>query len=244
MSELGAPTPETLVNGIRTEQNQIEEHLELQFLSETLFHNDYEASLVDRCASQGEYVDELGRLQGEFLKDKKNKDMRERFEIALSDKYLGKIDVVELGSTDQPGRSNSIDGLKDEYLALLSWLKSHDIVDYEMDREESQRFVSLRTSRISPDHLVVSRNRPLIKTSIEAPHDGSKIELGVVKRMTFAMPNRVAAILATLGGEDGSALERLNDSRALERLEFMLDEVNGSIIPIRTSYYLSTRLSE
>lgn len=243
MSEFGAPNPETLVEGIRIEQNEIEEHLEQQFLSEALFHNDYQMSLADELASRGEYVDVLGRLQGEFLKDKKGKNMGERFELALSEKYLGKIDVVELGSTDQPGRFNSIDGLKHEYLDLLSWMKSNGLVDDELSRQESQRFISLRNSRVSPDHLVVSRNRPLVKTAIASTRGDEKITLGIVKRMTFALPNRTAALLATLGGDEGTAVERLNDDRALERLEFMLDEANGGIIPIRTSYYLSSRLS-
>lgn len=243
MSEFGPPNPETLVEGIRIEQNEIEEHLEQQFLSDTLFHNDFQMSLADKHLSHGEYADELGRLQGEFLKDKKGKNMGERFELALSEKYLGKIDVVELGSTDQPGRSNSIDGLKHEYLDLLSWMKHNGLVEDEVSRQKSQRFLSIRNSRVSPDHLVVSRNRPLVKTDIPSVHGDEKITLGIVKRMTFAMPNRTVALLATLGGEEGSAISRLNDERALERLEFMLDQANGGIIPIRTSYYLSSRLS-
>lgn len=243
MSEFGAPYPEILLEGIRTEQNEIEEHLEQQFLSEALFQNDYQASLADSFLTQGEYVDELGRLQVEFLKDKKGKNMGERFELALSDKYLGKIDVVELGSTDQPSRSNSIDGLKHEYLDLLSWMKSNGIVENELSRQESHRFVSLRTSRVSPDHVVVSRNRPLITTAISSPRGDEKITLAIVKRMTFALPNRTVAVLSMLGGEEGSVADRLNDETALERLEFMLDQANGGIIPIRTSYYLSSRLS-
>ena len=243
MSEFRPSNPETLVEGIRIEQNETEEHLEQQFLSEALFHNDYQISLVDTVSTHGEYVDELGRLQGEFLKDKKGKNMGERFELALSDKYLGKIDVVELGSTDQPGRSNCIDGLKHEYLDLLSWMKANGIVDAELTRQESLRFVSLRSSRVSPGHVVVSRNRPLINADIPSPNGNGKITLGIAKRMTFALPNRTVAVLAMLGNEEGSIVDKLNEDRALERLEFMLDEANGGIVPIRTSYYLSSRLS-
>lgn len=239
MSEFNSPNSEALSRCIRTEQIEIEEHLEQQFMADSLFHEDFTGSLAADATSQGEYLDELGRLQGEFLSDKKGKDMCERFVMALSDKYRGKVDVVGLGSTDQPSATN-VDGLKHDYIKMLVWMQKNGFVDEELPRAKSGRFLELRSSIASPDHLIISRNRPLVKTAVELP-DGRKLSLGVVKRMTFAMPNRTVAVLSTLGPENRSVLQKLNDEKAIDRLEFMLDEANGGIIPIRTGYYLSSR---
>lgn len=242
MSEFGVRTPELLIDGIRQEQNKIEEHLEEQFLAETLFHKDYQGFLSQVSQTFGEYTEQLGRMQQEFLQDKRGKDMLERFVLAMSDKYLGKIDVVELGSTDKPGESNRADGLKDDYLRLLDWMQTYGFAEGELSRQESQRSVSLRRSNLAPNHLIVSRNRPLVQSTLAATDSDQEITLGIVKRMTFGLPEQTVKALHVLGGKD-SVVNSLNDERALSQLEVILDNSSGGIIPIRTSYYLSSRLS-
>lgn len=239
MSEFGTRTPEALRDVVRTTENEYEESLREIFLADKLFHDSH---LMQAIAEPHRYMDELGRLQGEFLNEKRGKNMGERFELALSDKYLGKIHVVELGSTTNPGVSGEIDGLKDEYRDLLRWMVQHGIVSEEISREDSQRTVGLRKP-VHPEAcnqlLVMVRNRTLIHTTIA--HEQKQVSLGIAKRMVFSMP--LTTVRALNAGTERKDLT-FTDERSLRLIETMLENGTGGIEPIRTSYYLATEVAE
>lgn len=238
MSEFGVRTPEKLIDLVRRSENEYEESLREAFLADKLFHDEH---LMQALENPALYMDGLGRLQREFLDDKRGLNMGERFDLALSDKYLGKVHVVELGNTTNPGASGEIDGLKDEYRDLLGWMIHHGLVDDEMASSESGRSVGLRKP-ILPEAAncltVMIRNRPLIHTSIEQAD--KKVDIAIAKRMVFSMP--LQTIHALNAGTEQKNFN-FNDSRSLQMIETMLHHGTGGITPIRTAYYLSTELN-
>lgn len=238
MSEFGIQTPETLIDSVRRTENEYEDSLREAFLADKLFHDEH---LMQALENPALYMDGLGRLQREFLDEKRGLNMGERFDLALSDKYLGKVHVVELGNTTNPGVSGEIDGLKDEYRDLLRWMMDHGLVDGEMTCAESGRNVGLRKP-ILPDavgHLAIMiRNRPLIQTTIE--HRDRRVGMGIAKRMVFSMP--LQTLHALNAGTERKDFT-FEDERSLELIEKMLANGTGGIKPIRTSYYLATELA-
>ena len=237
MSEFGFRTPEALKEAVRTSENDYEETLREMFLADKLFHDDH---LMQALENPGQYMDDLTRLQRDFLEEKKGMNMGERFCLALSDKYLGKVHVVELGKTTDPGTSGEIDGLKDEYRDLLSWMIEHGLVEGELSRQESGRTVGLRKP-IAPEAAgelaIMIRNRPLINTLIE--HEDKKIGIGIAKRMVFSVPK---VTLNALNGGTPHKDFKFRDPRSLELIETMLQHGTGGIQPIRTAYYLATEV--
>lgn len=235
MSEFEVRAPETLADRVRESENAYEESLREQFLADKLFHD---AHLMEAIAEPHLYMDGLGRLQREFLDDKRGKNMGERFELALSDKYLGKVHVVELGSTTDPSASGAIDGLKDEYNDLLRWMQQHGIVKEELSRRQSGRTVALRKPKLEEaqsELAVMIRSRTLINTTIE--HDAKQVGIGIAKRMVFSVPIKTLHAL-NAGTEDKNFT--FNDERSLQIIETMLHHGTGGIKPIRTAYYLAT----
>ena len=237
MSEFGIRTPELLIESVRQHENEYEESLREAFLADKLFHDEHLMQALEHPAL---YMDGLGRLQQEFLAEKRGLNMSERFALALSDKYIGKVHVVELGNTTNPGASGEIDGLKDEYRDLLHWMVKNGLVDGEMKSAGSGRTVGMRKPRLPEAEnklMIMIRNRPLIHASIE--NNQHNVGLGIAKRMVFSVPlETVHALNAGTPNKDF----KFNDPRSLEMIETMLQHGTGGIKPIRTSYYLATEL--
>lgn len=255
MSEFIARAPEaileTLVSKVRESENTKEEAWEERFLAENLFHDKF----LDATLHGTEDRIKLLNLEHEFLQEKRGKNMGERFDLAIGDKYLGKIHIVELGRTTNPGANGEVDGLKSQYHDFLKWLKKQGVVKDELGRLESPEEVNERLEKYpesspqpesrrhisgrAPVHpeatnnfVIMVRNRRLIDTSLK--HDGKTLDIAVSKRMVFGMPPKaLAAIYAMHDGD-------LNTDQALKHIEGLLEHAPDAITPIRTAYYLAT----
>lgn len=232
MSEFGLRTPEALLEDVRASENKVEEAWRERFLAEHLFHDSFSAETAALSPYDGIRYAELERA---FLDEKRGKNMGERFELAISDKYLGKIHIVELGNTTNPGVSGEVDGLKAEYRDLLGWMIQEGIVENEIPRQRSDRNVSLRAPalREARDQVqIMVRNRRLVKTTLE--HEGGKLSIAIAKRMVFSLPTSTTSALHA----------RFHSATSEQALEFIettfLHHGSGGVQPIRTSYYLAT----
>lgn len=229
MTEFDSTPERELLEAVRAEQNAIEENLREHFLMTHLFKDEHFA---------GSHYDELIQLKEEFVQEKRNKNMGERFNMALSEKYFDKIHVVELGLTEKPGLNGEVDGLKHEYTDLRHWLQLNGTIQDELPRQESGRTLQLRDSAAAPEHIVMIRNRPLIESTIDTPRGIARF--GIAKRMVFSMPRQLcAAILRQSGGnQPGSEefmqrVETILQQRSLYKQHTLLN-------PIRTGYYLAS----
>jgi hypothetical protein len=238
MSEsFGIRTPEALIDAVRAKENEYEESLREKFLADKLFNVNHLLDVMIDPNLSAEYLDELEK---DFLQEKKGLNMGERFALALSDKYLGKLHVVELGSTTSPGAQRSIDGLKHEYTDLRNWMEntSTDIKFHEFSRQESKRKVSVRQP-VCPEAkdkiAIMVRNRPLLVGRRERNHQ--PLDFAVLKRMVFSLP--LETLHALNAGTETKDL-RFNDERSLQIIETCLEHGSGGVEPIRTSYYLAT----
>lgn len=234
MTEFASRPPESLIEMVRTSENTKEENWREIFLAENLFHAEHLDEVFNRSPEDRIL---LMQLENEFLNEKRGKNMGERFALALDEKYLGKIHIVELGHTTDPGRNGEIDGLKDEYRDLLKWMIENGIVEHELTRQESGRRVSIRkpvTPEAASSLGIVVRNRPLIDTAIE--HEGETLDVAIGKRMVFSLPQ--PAIKALLALSDDINCEQTQ--QYIE--ERFLRDGWGGVAPIRTSYYLATKL--
>lgn len=232
MSEFGIRVPGALYESMRQHENEKEELLREEFLEATMFHPDYMMS--EEFKTPGQRISDMGRTQSEFLREKKDKNMIERFQMSLSDKYLGKLHVIELGVTVDPGASGEIDGLKEEYHALRDYMLSLDMVTKEFSRDESGRTVGVRApvDDAARGRLVImTRNRLLMRAELEAQN--RRLEIGIAKRMVFSLPTQALHALASRPGG-------LNEPGSLEMLETMLSHGSGGVQPIRTGYYMVT----
>lgn len=242
MSEFGIRPPESVRESVRASENVVEEAWREDYLSRHLFHGErgvrsYRISDLNRFNELDHHIQDFAPpewLEQDFLADKRGLNMGERFALALDEKYLGKIHVVELGSTNQPDDSGAIDGLRSQYNDLLDWLKNHDIVKDELSRKESGRTISMRPPKLS-DHasqvMVVIRNRLLIDTVIE--HEGREVKVMIAKRMVFGMTTQAAKALLTRD-------PKLEQESTKEIIETQLHHGSGGVHPIRTAYYLAT----
>lgn len=255
MSEFKTHSPETsvdsLVSKVRESENTKEEAWEERFLAENLFHDKF----LDATLHGTEDRIKLLNLEHEFLQEKRGKNMGERFEFAISDKYLGKIHIVELGRTTNPGANGEVDGLKSQYHDFLKWLKEQGVVEEELGRLESPEEVNERLEKSpgsnpqpesrrhisarAPVHpeatnkfMIVVRNRHLIDTSLN--HKGRELDVAVTKRMVFGMPPQALAVISAM--HDGN----LNNEQAQQHIEGLLEHAPDAITPIRTAYYLAT----
>jgi hypothetical protein len=233
MSEFGIRATEALADVVRTSENAKEDAWRERFLAENLFHNAH----LDEVLGKTEDKIQLYSLEQEFLEEKRDKTMGERFALAISAKYRGKIHVVELGRTTNPGVNGEVDGLKDEYRDLLKWMQENGVVERELERHESGRNMSIR----KPVHeeaanklVIVVRNRPLVETEIV--HEGVNLSIGITKRMVFGLPHQsMRALLAVSPELD------LNSERVQQFIEGnFLKDGWGGVQPIRTAYYLAT----
>lgn len=237
MSEFGIHTPEALAEEVRASENTVEDNWREAFLADKLFHFEH---LFDVFCEPKLGEDYLEKLKKDFLEEKRGLNVGERFALAISDKYLGKLHVVELGRSTDPSISGDVDGLKDEYRELLGWMVEKDIVKDELPRRESGRRVGWREPNLpeaQPKLKIMVRNRPLIHTSIE--HNDKKLSLAIAKRMVFSLP--MESFLALNPAENADMKQKVfTNERSLELVELMLEHHSGGVRPIRTAYYLFT----
>lgn len=238
MSEFSEHMPESLLERVRICENEYERQKDQVYLSEHLFHAHHVDSVL---TDNTEDRIRLLYLEHEFLRVKKekinglDKNMGQIFEVAISEKFLDKIHVVELGRTENPGMNGEVDGLKGQYIQFRKWLIDNKTIKKDFDREESGRFVSVRQPLlpVARDSLaIVERVRPLIETNIEVRD--KKVDILVLKSMVFSMP---LPILATIYSSNGGKLEEEGTLKAIENL---LDHTQNVIHPIATSYHLKT----
>jgi hypothetical protein len=219
-------TPD-IAERIRASENKIEDELRERHLSQVLFQRSVIDAIEDLSARGA-----LIFLEEEFLKDKKGKSMQERFMLAFDPKYFGKVHVIELGMTEHPASDGEVDGLKQEFRDLLSWVRSKGFMLDEIPLEQSGRALSSRQaleSGANSDLLIIGRNRPLVDSIVQV--DDKKVDLKIAKRMVFALPSLTGALLKKM------------EDRGLPFLEqTLLKHGTGGIIPIRTAYYLSTSI--
>lgn len=233
MSEFIASDPEALIAAVRESENEREENWREKFLAENLFHNAH----LDEVLEETEDRILLLNLEHQFLQDKQHKNMGERFDLALSNKYLGKIHVVELGRTTNPGTNGEVDGLKSEYNDLLRWMQQEGIVERELTRQESGRSVSVRKPVLpgASDRLVIMvRNRPLIQSKLV--HKDQELDIAIAKRMVFSLPRESIKPLLNINAKlCGEEVHEIIEERFLKNGW-------GGVQPIRTAYYLATDL--
>lgn len=244
MSEFGIRTPEALAQAVRDKVNEREAIHRYAFLHDTMFHEAHHEETLNGLSAEDDllaYHEALNSFQLEFLNEKQDLDMTERFRLALNDKYLGKIHVVELGYTTEPGASGEADGLKGEYRKLLAWLVDNGFIDDELSRSCSGRSVRVRHPELDEAKgrvMIVARNRPLIKTTLEL--DDRSVDIRVAKRMVFSLPTQ--AVRGLLRDDTLPVSEQLNSEYSLSMIETMLEHKSGGIEPIRTAYYLATNV--
>ena len=244
-----APDSAAMLAAVRFETNQREEELRQDPYESLLFHADY----ISRHSSNIEHLDEL---REQFMEDKKQNSFSGRFEMALSPKYLGKIRVVELGTTTEVGVDGELDGLKDKYNNLKSWLIEMDVIEDEMTREECGRFYDIRRTHVTNDRLIIGRIRPLVSGAMEveqADGETQRVQIDIAKRMVYSIPTNYLQLLAVRYGaetrEDGkiTLAELTRVLNGDNDLKDHLDSLLGHFEPIdgiRTSYYLHTQVIE
>lgn len=186
---------------------------------------------------------EIMQLRNEFLEEKKGKNFGERFAMAISNKYLGKVSVIELGVTEHIGSAESQD-LKEQYRDIRNWLVTHSVIEDELNREQSGRFFRLSLAPVRsinrkvPAHVVVSRVRPLLEGEI-INEAGQTALFKQLKLSVFSMSGGVYIGLREKYGAELTCSERF-----MEHVEKMMDENDENFInPIRTAYYQITHLA-
>jgi hypothetical protein len=233
-------TGEELLRVVRDEANAREERFREDEFENFLFHNE----LADYFRARGDNY-ELQMLRRDFLDLKKDKTMFERFELALADKFLGAIHVVELGMSTEPGVDGSADGLKSEYLELREWMVSLGLIKEELSREDSGRYLDVYIPEATRSRVVIGRTRPLVSTIIDVSHEGDagyqakgttkRAQIDIAKRMVFSIPTGL--YLAYLRSDP-----QFDKEDTLQSIEDMLQNPGSRKIvdPIRTTYYLRT----
>ena len=228
-------SPDIRREALHAEQNAIEESLREEFLQDNLFHGHFLPMSLDK-----EHVDERRRTHDQFMLDKKGKNMGERMELALSLDYLNIIHVVELGHTTQPGDDGHADGLKKDFIDLREWMRANSWIENEMSREESDRDIDFRTSLVNPSRAIAIRNRPLVDTIIyhklSEDTDPVQVRVGIAKRMVFSIPTQLMQAYKFAAEHEGKEF-------VMTSVEQLLDNRSQLIDPIRTGYYLSTKLT-
>jgi len=240
MSEQKSPSldSEVLRTHLSQEQNAIEDELREDFLAQNLFHWGH----VRGYDSINEMAEQLTRLKQEFLAEKRDANMGERFAMAISQKYLGKISVVELGLVESNDPQDYVN-LKKQYNDLRNWLIMHAIISDEISREQSGRTLSYRQSRVDATRIVVIRQRPLIEAAMPARDDTGKeygqTQFGIAKRQIFSAPRELAAIVRANASQSDDSVHT-----AMEEWERLLGETHPAIHRIRTGYYVISGVQE
>lgn len=233
MSEFDDPAEkERLLAQVRDEQNALEDRLRENFLANNFYHDHLLAGFFD-SEGYGGGLDELPALHNEFMKEKRDKNMGERFAMALSDKYLDKVHVVELGLSTNPSNRGEVDSLKHEWQDLKHWMQLNGLIEDELSRDQSGRVLELRRSTVAPDHIVMVRTRPLVRTTIDG------VSIMIWKRMVFSAPEKLCHMVANLTQD-----EYLKSEASLQLFEQYMEPsspLNAQLGSIRTSYYLASR---
>lgn len=242
MSEFGERMPPSLFELVRLRENEIERMRDDIYLEAHLFHDHH---LDESLTNSPEDQIKLLHLEHEFLREKKQKviengverdqNMGDLFALAIQEKYLDKIHVVELGRTENPGENGEVDGLKIQYRQFRDWLIMQGHIKEDLSRENSGRTIRVRKPvmlEASDKLAIVERDRPLINTVIDVR--GEKVAVKIGKRMVFSIP------LPTIGGIYHAHDRQLNSEEALRAVENLLDHTRDCIHPIATSYHLKT----
>lgn len=236
MSERYQSSSERLSECLRESENMVEEHIREKALAMTLFHDTHLDEAIAR--SPEEVFQRIGD-ELRFLDEKHTLNMGERFALALEPHYLGRIHVVELGRTTNPGATGEVDGLKNDYHNLYNWMNDHGILkEGEISRtEKHSRSLTTREPadpKAAESHIVIVRNRRLIREQLQ--HDTKDVRVQIGKRMVFAVPKGAALALLSRAEREG-----LSDNEAVSLFEeTFIDKGTGGVIPIRTSYFLAT----
>ncbi len=213
-------------------ENELHEAARASFLGQNFFHEETDtASMIE--------------LHEKFMQDKHGRSFGERFAMAISDDYLGRVRVVELSSTDHdailPGGS-----YKSPYHDLRHRLIQNDVIQGELTAEEGGRTCFVKPPVLSAPtgveaRVVVTRVRPLICADT-VNESGTPLNFEIVKLSVFAMMKLQLAGLYTrykvTPGEPWSEemmqhvedLLRASDKSSMHRV----------IHKIRTGYYLES----
>ena len=219
---------------IREVYNQQEENVRDQALAGLLFHDHIENDFSP---------EELERLEQKFLKDKRDLNMGERMALALSPEYLGIINVVELGRTENPSLDDEVRDLKAEYRDLLSWMQDHEWVEDEIPRSAVSRRLKTDRSDICSNLQIVRRARDLIKTTPWIERDNGDISallnvsIEISKYQVCAIPVGLYEAIKVRSQNSGLGDNATQELIALG-VEKLIDERSKFVIPIRTAYYL------
>jgi hypothetical protein len=235
------------LEAVRVNANMREERLRKDQYESLLFHADY----ISRHADN---IDHLDELKAQFLEEKKHKSFTERFDMAFSPKYLGKIRVIELGTTTRPGENGELDGLKGSYNYMKQFLVDSHVIEDEMSREECGRFYQVSHSEVTDTRTIIARMRPLVhgEINIALPDEDPRfVKIDIAKRMVFSIPTNFFELLTKRYGalprQDGkiTLAEQARILNSQGELKNHLDGLLGHFAPIdaiRTSYFMHTQL--
>lgn len=219
-------------------ENELHEAKRAHVLRDRFLHDDY-------SPREGAFLD----LHARFMTEKRGKNFGERFAMAVSDDYLGKVRVVELSSTDHdlvpPGGS-----YKDPYRDLLQWLVGHGIVETEIPVEKSGRTFSVKRCPLQVPHgvkerVIVTRVRPLLLADM-VNESGTTLNFEIMKLSVFAMmKEQLEALYARYGV---SPSEEWSESM-MQHVEDLLNlsdqtSMHRVIHKIRTGYYVESHLGK
>ncbi len=237
MSEFGERQLVLDLEMIREEENQKEEQFREQFLAHNLFHDDHFDAATEVWAGNPQQEAYFSALKDEFLQDKKGKNMGDRFNLAISKKYVGKIHVTELGKTTNPDINGDVDSLRGEYNDHIKWMrKQPNITLREFTREESERDISVRHPINAGvcDISIAVRNRPLAEAIIN--EKDYVLRIGIAKRMVFMVDTKKLVPLVWR--------DNISSEHSISMIEQWLEGGIGLDRPIRgavrTAYYLAT----
>jgi len=170
--------------------------------------------------------------------------------MGISDKYVGKIDLIELCNLSTVEEIYAPDAKK-PYKDLRQWLINHEIIERELTRSESERFFTFRKSCVSPiepgvqQRIIVTRQRPLISGTMRNESQ-TWIDFVISKTMVFSVPE--AMLMAIRDRYDWNGKSEDMPDAMKEHIENLLHEFNDPndtiIQKIRTGYYLRAKRSD
>ncbi len=213
-------------------ENELHEATRASFLRSHFFHDETD-------------IRAMIELHDKFMREKKGKNFGERFAMAISDEYLGRVHVVELSSTDHdeipPGGS-----YKDPYHDLYDWLLRNGVVEAELDAQQSGRMFAVNPSSVpvpygAQERVIVTRVRPLLRADMEN-EVGTPLNFGITKLSVFAMMRlQLTALYTRYGvtpGEEWTEPMMQHVEELLRHSE--TTPMHRVIHKIRTGYYLES----
>lgn len=195
-------------------------------------------------------------IEAQFLEDKKTclkngGNFGDIFALGISDKYVNKIDLIELQNQNTPDGVYSPDA-KRPYKDLRCWLINNGVIERELSREESGRTIVFRRSNVSPEEgsdvqqrIIGTRERPLIRGTMKN-ESGTDVKFEISKTMVFSITAQMVNILAKRyewANTDTEMPDNMKDH--IENLLHQINDPEHTVIQkIRTGYYLRTELAD